>query len=179
MNSSKLPFQKRSKAHVRLERDLIIFFGKKKKTNSATGAAELLFREDTIYTEMANEFVREHGMEYLRKALKGPLKKVTELASSEDFDIDPTRVPRIEDQKANTSRLLEAADLILDSLHQRMEKYLPPYAQFFSKSVLSSGNLIGRRNASDQFSYCCGRLPLLYFMLFFFIVYGWDYLAES
>ena len=94
--------------------------------SSAAGGPELLFREDTCYTEITNEFVRTHATEYLKKALKGPLKKITERAMSEDFEIDAARVPKPEDQAANASRLIEAADLILESLVSRMERHLPP-----------------------------------------------------
>lgn len=45
---------------------------------------------------------------------------------SEDFEIDAVRVPKAEDQAANASRIIEAADLILESLVSRMEKHLPP-----------------------------------------------------
>lgn len=87
----------------------------------------MLFREDTIFTEITNEFVRTHAMEYIKKSLKAPLKKIAERAITEDYDVDPSRVPKPEEQAANAARLIEAADAILESLSARMEKHLPPY----------------------------------------------------
>lgn len=53
---------------------------------------------------------------------------------SEDFEIDAVRVPKAEDQAANASRIIEAADLILESLVSRMEKHLPPCVPPYARS---------------------------------------------
>lgn len=45
---------------------------------------ELLFRQDSVYTDIAGRFMRCHGAKYLRKALKSPLSTVLQRVKAGD-----------------------------------------------------------------------------------------------
>lgn len=69
---------------------------------------ELLFRQDSAFTDIAGRFMRLHGAKYLRKALKSPLSTVYSAKTGEEFGIEAAR-----SNPASIERVLHATEEVL------------------------------------------------------------------
>ena len=73
---------------------------------------ELLFRQDSVYTDVASKFMRYHGAKYLHKALKTPITSLIQrVKAGEEFSIDASR-----STPASAERLMQTTEEVLKSV---------------------------------------------------------------